>query len=287
MLGCLPLAATGLLERREKADDLPGALARSYRRTRSFSGTLTDVEQALDVARKSCGLAAQRRALRGLPGWERDGGIVRHLGGRHFEVMGVAVTGHGREVDSWSQPMIRAIDVGFAALLVTRIEGVLHALVSLGSEIGYRNRVEVGPTVASRGRWADLGADVWPAHLATVLSAYPEGVHYDVVQSEEGGRLFRTRTRHLIVEGPYVEPGPEHRWLTLGQLEALVARGHAVGIEARSLLACLQTLLTRDSDAAAARGTVPTVGLGVKRMHLGQVGWLTHRHEDAPCRKSG
>ena len=67
------------------------------------------------------------------------------------------------------------------------------------------------------------------------------------MQSEEGGRLFRTRTRHLVVECGYVEPGPGHRWLTLGQLEALVAHGHAVDIEARSLLACLQTLVTRDA----------------------------------------
>ena len=172
------------------------------------------------------------------------GGVVRPVGGRHFEVVGVDVAGEGREGDRWSQPMIMAVDVGLAAMLTTQIDGVAHVLVSLRAEVGYRGRVEIGPTVAIRGRWADLGADLWPAHLATVLSHCPEGVRFDVVQSEEGGRLFRTRTRHLIVEGGYVDPGPGHRWLTLGQLEALVARGHAVGIGARSLMACLQTLVT-------------------------------------------
>lgn len=246
VLACLPFAATGLLDGRDEADDLPGALARSYRSTRSVTGTLADVELALARARRSCRLVARRRPLRGLPGWQRTGGVVRHTSGRYFQVVGVEVAGEGREVDRWSQPMIMATDVGLAAMLVARVNGVAHVLVSLRTEIGNRNRVEVGPTVASRGRWADLGASVWPPHLATVLSCCPDGIRFDVVQSEEGGRLFQTRTRHLIVEGGYVEPGPAHLWLTLGQLEALVARGHTVDIATRSLLACFQTLVTRD-----------------------------------------
>jgi oxidase EvaA len=176
----------------------------------------------------------------------RIGGALRHTSGRYFQVVGVDVVGEGREVDRWSQPMIMAADVGLAAMLVARVDGVAHVLVSLRAEVGNRHRVEIGPTVASRGRWADLGAEVWPPHLATVLSCCPDGIRFDVMQSEEGGRLFQTRTRHLIVEGGYVEPGPAHRWLTLGQLEALVARGHAVDIATRSLLACFQTLVTRD-----------------------------------------
>ncbi|GAB3533204.1 NDP-hexose 2,3-dehydratase family protein [Phytohabitans suffuscus] len=246
VLACLPFASTGLLDGADRAGGLAGALARSYRRTRSASGTLADVQAALAAARRSSRLVTHRRPLRGLPGWVRAGGVVRHAGGRHFEVVGVDVAGEGREVDRWSQPMIRAVDVGLAAMLVTRIDGVAHVLASFRAEPGYRAQVEIGPTVSSRGRWADLGADVLPPHLATILSHCPDGVRFDVVQSEEGGRLFQTRTRHLVVESGYVEPGPGHRWLTLGQLEALVAQGHAVDIDARSLMACFQALVTRD-----------------------------------------
>ncbi len=254
VLAGLPFASTRLLDGNDEADDLTGALARSYRRTRSVSGTLADVELALARLRRSCRLVARRRPLRGLPGWSRSGGVVRHVEGRHFEVIGVDVAGDGREVDRWSQPMIMAVDVGLAAMLMTRIDGVAHLLVSLSAEAGNRNGVEIGPTVVTRGRWADVGAEVWPEHLATILSSCPGGVRFDVVQSEEGGRLFRTRTRHLVVEGGYVDPGPAHRWVTLGQMEALVARGHAVNVEARSLMSCIQTLMTADRASAGTRG---------------------------------
>lgn len=249
VLASLSFASTGLLDGRDESDDLPGALARSYRSTRSVTGSVADVGRALARARRACRLVTRRSPLRGLPGWVRADGVVRHVDGRHFEVVGVDVAGEGREVDRWSQPMLRAVDTGLAAMLLARLDGVAHVLVSLRAEAGSRGRVEIGPTVASRGRWADVEAEVPPAHLATILAHCPGGVRFDVVQSEEGGRLFRTRTRHLVVEGGYVEPGPGHRWLTLGQLEALVARGHAVDIGARSLLACLQTLVTRDALA--------------------------------------
>jgi oxidase EvaA len=70
-------------------------------------------------------------------------------------------------------------------------------------------------------------------------------VHYDVRQSEEGGRFHRAVTRHMIVE---VDPDfplstpPDFAWLTLAQLKRLIGSSYQVNIEARSLVTCLHAL---------------------------------------------
>jgi oxidase EvaA len=251
VLSSLPASSTGLLPELSGRDDLIGAVARSYLTTRGVSGDLVDVGQSLGVARM---LAARNRQTRLrplslLPGWVRRDGAIQPTDGGPFEIIGVRASGHGREVDGWDQPMVSALEVGLAALLVAAVDGVAHALVSLHSEVGYVDGVEFGPSVLVRGRWGELSPAELPERLSHVLPAYPEGVLFDSVQSEEGGRLFRTRTRYLVIESPFVEPGPGHLWLTLGQLEQLVLRGHTVGIETRTLLACVQSLLTRDKPS--------------------------------------
>lgn len=199
----------------------------------------------LERARAGARRRTRRCALSELAEWRWDDGAIRHVEGRAFEVIGVRVQGVGREVASWDQPMLAAIGVGLAALLVTRIDGIAHVLLSLRSEVGYRARVEFGPTVMSRAGWAALDQDERPAHLSTVLDNCPEGIRFNAVQSEEGGRLYRTRTRYLVVEVEQVDPGPGHLWVTLGRFEQLVQLGHVVDIEARSLLVCVQSLLIR------------------------------------------
>lgn len=275
VLACLPMSATHLLDRWGPADHLPddlvGGLARSYRSARSVDGGLVEIEGALAQARSRCDLLVRRTGLHALPGWERVDGVLRHVGRRHFEVIGVEVEGEGREVARWSQPMVAAVDIGLAALLIARIDGVVHALVSLRVEFGLRHRVEIGPTVVERGHRVGPGE---PGHLATVLSHCPDGIRFDVVHSEEGGRLFHTRTRYLVVEGRHVEPGTDYRWVTLGQMEALVARGHAVTIEARSLLLCVQTLLTRE---------VPPDVRGIPRPRDGAPPGSNSEHGRQPC----
>lgn len=84
------------------------------------------------------------------------------------------MTAGGREVAHWNQPMIRPRGQGVIALLVARIDGVLHALMHARVEPGYLDVAELAPTVQCIPDSVDvLPAAARPPFLDTVLSADP------------------------------------------------------------------------------------------------------------------
>src|SRR5690606_9857357 len=85
--------------------------------------------------------------LRDLPGWRHSDWSVSHERGLFFDVIAVDVVANSREVSNWTQPLIEPHGVGVIALLVKRIDGVLHALLRARVEPGYIDAIELAPTV--------------------------------------------------------------------------------------------------------------------------------------------
>lgn len=180
--------------------------------------------------------------------WEYADGVLRHTHGRHFEIIGVDVRLDGREVQQWSQPLLHPYGQGVAAFLVRRVDGALQVLVHTRVEPGFLDLLELGPTVqCTAENYEHLGAKWRPKFLDTVLSATPETTHFDTVLSEEGGRFHHARTRYMVVEadpGTGVAQDPDYRWLTLGELSALAQYSGYVNVEARTLIACVRSLIS-------------------------------------------
>jgi oxidase EvaA len=69
-------------------------------------------------------------------------------------------------------------------------------------------------------------------------------MRYDGAQSEEGGRFHHAVNHYRVIEVgtdfPLDEP-PGFRWMTPRQLMSLLTHSYYVNVQARSLLACLQT----------------------------------------------
>ncbi|GGK75001.1 NDP-hexose 2,3-dehydratase [Sphaerisporangium melleum] len=195
-------------------------------------------------------LATRLVPLDSVTGWHRDAYRIspRHEGvhGGNFSIVGVRVHADTREVHSWKQPLLAPHGLGLAGLVVRRIRGRLHALVRAEALPGYRDTVEIGPTVRfMMTDYPGTPPDHRPEYLDYLLSA-PEGVvRYDVVQSEEGGRFHHAETRYLVVEAgeefPLQVP-PDFAWITVEQLLALQRHSYYLGIEARTLLLCLNSL---------------------------------------------
>ena len=177
------------------------------------------------------------------PDWEQSSTAIRHVGRREFDVVGVRVTAHGREVHEWRQPLLAPCGESLAACFATAVSGVLHLLVRLVPSPGYRERVELGPAVqhSVAGGEPD-GSDPL---LELVLSSPPEHVLFDSMLSEEGGRFLHARTRYLIVEVLDTKciPLPDDcRWVTLRQLGRLLQHSYYVNVEARTLVAAAHGL---------------------------------------------
>jgi oxidase EvaA len=244
VLSCIPYAGTAPAREATGARDaetfrsavfesrLVRPSADDVRAARSW---LVDVKTGFELDVRRVSLPALASA-----GWISDGTSIRHDSGRFFEVMGVSVSAQSREVDTWTQPMVRPTRDGVLAFVCQRRAGLLQFLVQARVEPGFIDSVELGATLQlSPGNYR-RAADLPP--LSDYLKCPDEWVRLRVMQSEDGGRFYHDEKEHLVIEVPPDEPvdaPPHYRWMTLGLLQALVARSYHVAVEARSLLACL------------------------------------------------
>ncbi len=242
VLSCLPFAASGP-GFTPSGDSFRDAVARSC--VRGVEGVhtgdeilrwITDVRTRAEVAVRLVPLSQVER-------WRRTEYAITHDTGRFFDVIAVEVQASGREVRGWTQPMIRPFGTGLAALLVRRIDGVLHALVHATTEPGFLDVAELSPTVQCTPENFDvLPAASRPPFLDLVLSAPPESIRFDAVLSEEGGRFYHPRTRYVIIEVDDDLDHPDFRWVMPHQLVGLLRHSHYVNVQARTLVACLHSL---------------------------------------------
>ncbi|WP_411153377.1 NDP-hexose 2,3-dehydratase family protein [Streptomyces sp. A30] len=186
----------------------------------------------------------RRLPLAEVADWKRGEWSVDHVPERYFRVMAVSVEAGSREVGSWTQPLIEPLGTGVTSFVTRRFDGVPHVLAHARVEGGFADTVELAPTVQhTPGNYQHL-ADR-PPFLDYVLGADPGRIRYEAVHSEEGGRFYHAQSRYLIVEadeaGAPAQPPPGYCWVTPGQLSSLVRHSRYVNVQARSLLACLNT----------------------------------------------
>ncbi|MER5650470.1 NDP-hexose 2,3-dehydratase family protein [Streptosporangium sp. NPDC002524] len=247
VLACLPLQGgagdDGFGD--ELGDGFGAMLARSRDPRADAAHGLHEILSWLSGFRSTVDVQARPLPLNRLRGWHRSAGRISHETGRFFDVVGVRVEAHGREVRRWTQPMIEPVGTGLVAFLVRPVRGVLHALVHARVEPGYTDVVELAPTVqCTPGNYDHLPARARPELLSQVLDAPPERVRFDTVLSEEGGRFYHARNRYLIVETDEDPlPGhPDFRWLAPHQLDGLLRHSYYLNVQARTLNACLHSL---------------------------------------------
>lgn len=215
------------------------AEARSLHTTGEVLSWLTEVRTRRELVQQQVPLHCVAE-----DGWLRTQTEISHQDGKFFRVIGVDVREAGREVASWSQPLVEPTGPGLLAFLAKSIEGVLHVLVQARVEAGSMNVAEMAPTVHCHpGNYRGVPEAFRPRYLDTVLSADPARIRYDTMQSEEGGRFHHAVNRYVVIDVdddfPIATP-PEHCWLTLKQLAGLLTHGNYLNVELRSLIACIQ-----------------------------------------------
>ncbi|MFJ5122907.1 MULTISPECIES: NDP-hexose 2,3-dehydratase family protein [unclassified Kitasatospora] len=207
----------------------------------------TDLLSWITEARTRYDPCAARIPLNRVLHWQRSADRISHETGGFFSVIAVDVQAGGREVRSWSQPMIEPHGTGLSAFLTRRVDGTLQALVHARVEPGYTDVLELAPTVqCTPENYTHLPAAARPPLLDQVAGAPPERVLFDSVLSEEGGRFYHARNRYLVVDADPglrdADPGPDYRWIPVPELVGLIRHSHYLNIEARTLIACLQSV---------------------------------------------
>jgi len=186
-------------------------------------------------------LRLEPRPLDRLDKWVADDWAIAHESGTIFSVIAVETESRTREVRRWTQPLLCHPGQGLNGMLLQRINGVMHALMRACIYPGNREIFELGSTVSRSNAEIHFGRPDAPRFLELFRWPPPAELHYNVVQSEEGGRFYHYQNRYIIRELPSnveLEPSPMHRWMSLAQIQDFVRHGY-VNIEGRNLLACL------------------------------------------------
>ncbi len=238
VLSCLPQPE---LDEAASDDPFGWALAASRDPRRGAVSTTAELLSWFTALRSESDLEVTRLPLRGLPGWERNEMSISRCDDGFFRVAAIDVKAGGREVRCWTQPMFEPRGLGLSAFLVREFDGVLHLLVRARAEGGFRDAMELGPTVQCMAETQFAQED--PALLAQipVLAGDPR-VRYQAVHSEEGGRFLNASGRYLIVQADDRLPDTvplDCAWMTVDQLTGLLRHSQYVNVQARTLLACL------------------------------------------------
>ena len=195
-----------------------GAWSRALRE--SYRSTRAGVSEAAKDSITSLRTDAEPTwvSLDDLQGWSVDRqGQVTVKGGA-FCVRQIDIKTNAREVEAWDQPIIDTAEAVTIDLAVCVEEGVAY--------FGLAPVVE--PGLVNRAVW---GHSVGLATSGKVVAS--------VAQSDEGGRFFQdvAHYRLVLIERSDAEPGLT--WLTLGELQPLLAEGGWLTNEVRSALSLL------------------------------------------------
>lgn len=149
----------------------------------------------------------------------------------------------GFQTDEVCQPMLIQDEIGFLGIIAKPIDGVLHLLMQAKIEPGNVNRVQLSPTIqATKSNFTQQHGGARPAYLDYFLNAAPEATAVDQIQSEQSSRFLGKRNRNIVVclpEEEVIDEGPNHRWLTLGQVKQLLKVDNLVNMDTRTVLSCL------------------------------------------------
>lgn len=223
--------------------------------------TMDEIVAWLYNLRARSSLDVTRIPLDAMRYWSMGPEGIRHESGMHFSIIGLRVEACCRETRCWSQPILHHSGRGLRGFLAREINGVLHLLSRACIGPGSIHGMEIGPSVSCSDALARRGTKLAPGLLDLFLEPDPAAILYRCVQSEEGGRFHHFENEYVILRAPagLPHPGPNYRWLTLGQLLRLSRHGQ-LNIEARNLLACICVLPGALSAVhAAATGTSATV----------------------------
>jgi len=188
-------------------------------------------------------LTVRAKPLENLRRWIISEMDIHHETHRYFRIVGARVAITGREVIGWSQPLIESAQQGLLAFIIKPINGVYHFLVQAKLEPGNFDIIEFAPTVQClTGNFRDTPEKLRPPYLDYVLSAKPEQILFDVMQSEEGGRFYQEQNRNLLVLANDDLPlacTENFHWMTLNQIKQFIRFNNYLNIQARSLISAI------------------------------------------------
>jgi dTDP-4-dehydro-6-deoxy-alpha-D-glucopyranose 2,3-dehydratase len=177
--------------------------------------------------------------------WQFDdkSGDLKHDSGGFFSIRGLEVQTNWGGVKCWTQPIIHQPEIGILGIIVKKINGIIYFLLQAKAEPGNINTYQLSPTVqATRSNYMKLHGGKSTLYLEYFTKNTVAEVLIDQLQSEQGARFYHKRNRNIIIRIPDnydIELGPNHRWMTLGQIIRLSQKSNILNMDTRSVISCI------------------------------------------------
>lgn len=244
VLSCIPYSKLQLseLELLELADGFQDkALFRSVF-VGSGENCLPAVYQYINNQKMFAELGFGLVPLQELEDWEpRDNELVcKHP--YPFKVVFCDIAIEGREVKRWTQPLFEANGIATFGLICCEEDGLLKFLVRAAPEVGCFDGLELGPTVQQETGEYSGEADTVAGFFWEQLRS-GQGVMFDHLLSEEGGRFYHEQNRNVLlrVKREELPALPEDYFLLdFRTLNELVQVNNTLNIQLRNLLSLLE-----------------------------------------------
>ena len=162
---------------------------------------------------------------------------------KFFSVIGIDVKANKREINNWSQPIIKGKRMAFAGFLKAKFNNTNHYLCRYVLKPGLKNSV-IGCTINT----SDI--DNYKKNLNKINQNFIENfffskklnknVVFDNVLSDEGGRFFNCQIRYMVmlIDNPKsLEIPSNFLWISHNQIVKMI-KNKKLDIESRLLFAC-------------------------------------------------
>ena len=204
---------------------------------------VSEILNWLEEKRKNYQVDTQVIGINQLDKWntDHDTGNISHESGKFFKVIGVKVAGaRGREVLSWTQPMVHQQECGILGILCKKLNGIRHYLIYAKYEPGNTNKLQLSPTLQATESNLKLAHGGKKPLFAEYFEDETRGKRLvNVVSVEDGGRFYLKTNRNMVVEvaeDEQIEAPDDFIWLTLPQLKKLLKEDNVVNSLVRSVL---------------------------------------------------
>lgn len=156
-----------------------------------------------------------------------------------FKIVYCNIEIEGREVRKWQQPLLEAIGESTFGLMYCVENNTMKFLIKAKSEVGCFDKIEVGPSV-------QLGPNEFSTNKVDRLFLEKlnknDGVEFQGLFSEEGGRFYHEQNRNVIlrIEKDELEELPEgYFWADFQTVNILIQFNNCLNIQLRNLFSIL------------------------------------------------
>lgn len=174
-------------------------------------------------------------------GWQNDEFVCRKPW--PFKLIFCDISIEGREVKHWMQPLFEAIGDATFGLICCEEDGMSKFVVRAMPELGCFDSLELGPTVQREAIPISQQKNNELDKLFDERLQNYEGILFDHLLSEEGGRFYHEQNRNVLlrVEKKDLPPLPEGFFLLdYRTLNELVQVNNILNIQLRNLLSLLE-----------------------------------------------